>query len=223
MASWFTHNKGGARMIWQDYIPADIRGLYEIHDFHHATAILAKEFPAEFGEVCAALRAFRLTVEDVRAAGGNESAIPKRFSSILRPLGWKEQQLTAEHRVDGEVLNITTHWVDYIKGRVAFDLEWNSKDQTFDRDLYAFRAFFEYGKISVGILVTRSDELEPWFGTLGDVTDKHGATRPVKAKYGAATTRMGKLLPRLAAGRHDGCPVLVFGITTKLLKEGQRR
>lgn len=31
------------------------------------------------------------------------------------------------------------HKVDYVKNRVAFDLEWNSKDQTFDRDLYAFR------------------------------------------------------------------------------------
>ncbi|MDR2880746.1 MAG: hypothetical protein LBV29_02440 [Azoarcus sp.] len=42
------------------------------------------------------------------------------------------------------------------KGRVAFDLEWNSKDQTFDRDLYALRAFHECGLISAGIMVTRT-------------------------------------------------------------------
>jgi hypothetical protein len=36
-------------------------------------------------------------------------------------------------------------------------------------------------------------------------------------KYGASTTHMGKLLPRLQAGRNGGCPVLVFGITPKLL------
>ncbi len=29
---------------------------------------------------------------------------------------------------------IDGHKIDYVKGRVAFDLEWNSKDQTFDRD-----------------------------------------------------------------------------------------
>jgi len=103
-----------------------------------------------------------------------------------------------------------SHKVDYIKGRVAFDLEWNSKDQTFDRDLYAFRAFFEYDAISLGILVTRSNDLDPLFNTLG-----------VKAKYGASTTHMGKLLPRLIAGRNGGCPVLVFGITQKLIQENK--
>lgn len=29
--------------------------------------------------------------------------------------------------------------------KIAFDVEWNSKDQTFDRDLYAFRSFSECG------------------------------------------------------------------------------
>lgn len=29
--------------------------------------------------------------------------------------------------------------IDFLKGRIAFDLEWNSKDQTFDRDLLAMR------------------------------------------------------------------------------------
>ncbi|MFI5102054.1 MAG: BglII/BstYI family type II restriction endonuclease [Terriglobales bacterium] len=33
-----------------------------------------------------------------------------------------------------------------MKGGVALDVEWNSKDQTFDRDLYAFRTFFEFGR-----------------------------------------------------------------------------
>ena len=30
------------------------------------------------------------------------------------------------------------HRIDFLNGRVALDLEWNSKDQTYDRDLYAF-------------------------------------------------------------------------------------
>jgi hypothetical protein len=98
--------------------------------------------------------------------------------------------------------------VDYLKGRVAFDLEWNSKDQTFNRDLYAFRAFFEYNEISVGVLVTRSNDLDPLLKEL-----------KIYSKYGASTTQIGKLIPRLEVGRNGGCPVLVFGITTKLLKD----
>ena len=203
-------------MVWQQYIPADLTDLYEVHDFKHAAAIIAKEFPAEFDELCQALRKFRFTIDDITIGGGNESNIPKLFSDILRPLNWNAKNLEAELNVfevkDSKnkelkgTINHGTHKVDYLKGRVAFDLEWNSKDQTFDRDLYAFRAFFEYDAISVGILVTRSNELDPLFKKL-----------EIHHKYGASTTHMGKLIPRLSAGRNGGCPVLVFGITSKLL------
>lgn len=194
-------------MSWDQYIPEDISGLYEVHDYRHAAAILKNEFPLEFSEVCSALREFRLTEQNVRAPGGSESAIPKKFSDILRPLGWKERKLNAKVIVDGREFAHDSHYVDYLKGRVAFDLEWNSKDQTYDRDLYAFRAFFDYDKISVGVLATRSNDLDPWFKALG-----------IYGKYGASTTQMGKLIPRLDAGRNGGCPVLVFGITTQLIE-----
>lgn len=128
-------------------------------------------------------------------AGGNESPIPKRFSSILRPLGWEERQLNARLLVDEEEVSHDSHKVDYLKGRVAFDLEWNSKDQTFDRDLYAFRAFFDYGKISLGILATRSNELDPWIASLGEYTDKYGTKRNYKNKFGPARLAWANCFP----------------------------
>ncbi|NOY36457.1 MAG: hypothetical protein GXO83_02680 [Chlorobi bacterium] len=205
-------------MSWEEYIPKDIASLYEVYDFKHAAAILSKEFPAEFNEICDTLRHFHFTTDDILAGGGNESHIPKIFSEILRPLGWNEKNLEAElnvYEIKGKkskelksTLRHGSHKVDYLKGRVAFDLEWNSKDQTFDRDLYAFRAFFEYDAISVGVLVTRSNQLDSVFKELG-----------IKAKYGASTTHIGKLLPRLEAGRNGGCPVLVFGITPILIEK----
>jgi hypothetical protein len=193
-------------MAYIDYLPEDIKELYEIHDYKHAAAILANEFPDQFNEICSALRTFKLTEENITARGGSESQIPKNVSNILRPLGWKEGQLKAKLMVDEEVINFDTHKIDYVKGRVAFDLEWNSKDQTYDRDLYAFRAFFDYNKISVGVLLTRSNQLDPLFKRLR-----------VFSKYGASTTQMAKLLPRLNSGRNGGCPVLVFGITPKVI------
>jgi hypothetical protein len=204
-------------MTWEEHIPPDIAELYEIHDYKHAAAILAIEFPMEFKELCEALRKFRLTVEDIKIAGGNESFIPKKFSEILRPMGWHDRVLTARLLADNREVSLDTHKVDYVKGRVAFDLEWNSKDQTFDRDLFAFRTFFECDAISLGVLVTRSNDLDNLFNSLGSYIDKNGKTRKYKEKYGASTTHMGKLLPRLKAGRNGGCPVLVFGITTKLV------
>lgn len=83
-------------MAWQEYIPEDIGNLYEIHDYRHAAAILKNEFPTEFSEICSALKAFRLTEQNVCDPGGSESAIPKRFSDILRPMGWAEKKLNAK-------------------------------------------------------------------------------------------------------------------------------
>jgi CRISPR-associated protein Csd2 len=123
-------------MSWQDYIPNDIASLYEVHDYHHAAAVISSEFPDLFEELMDALRLFRITTNDIKIAGGNESAIPKLISGILRPKGWKEEKLQAELVVDGKSVRSDSHWVDYVKDRVAFDLEWNSKDQTFDRDLF---------------------------------------------------------------------------------------
>lgn len=211
-------------MSLDEYIPEELRNLYEIHDFKHAAAILANEFEIEFSEICSSLQTFRFTKDDIITPGGNESQIPKTFSEILKPLGWEEKQLSAKLVVDEDhEIELGSHKVDYIKNRVAFDLEWNSKDQTFDRDLYAFRAFFEYDKISVGVLVTRSNELDPWFDSLGTYIDQNEKTRKYKLKYGASTTHMGKLLPRLKQGRNGGCPILVFGITTKLLNKRKKQ
>jgi hypothetical protein len=153
------------------------------------------------------------------------------ISGLLRPLGWHETTIQAdllvkllwrEAKVDAkgrsrtEAMSRETmkarfldgHKVDYVKGRVAFDLEWNSKDQTFDRDLYAFSAFSQCGVIDVGVLLTRSEELNTVFRSLG-----------LMAKYGASTTWMGKLLYRLNAGRNGSCPVLAFGIKSNAVED----
>lgn len=39
------------------------------------------------------------------------------------------------------------------------------------------------------------------------------------SSYGASTTHMSKLRPRLEGGSGGGCPILVFGITTRLYVE----
>jgi len=101
------------------------------------------------------------------------------------------------------------HKIDYVKNRVAFDLEWNSKDQTFDRDLYAFNAFFMSGAIDAGVLATRGNSLQL-------------ALRKLRMpKYGASTTWWGKLVYRLNGGRNGGCPVLAFGITPACISDWQ--
>lgn len=229
----------------ESYISKKVLELYDVYSYRHAAAILATSFPDELREMEAALLKFRITQRDIGMPGGNESDIPKKISQILRPADWVEariqgdllvrmQEYSEEFLDDGKVRKIKHpekearrienfidgHKIDYVKGRVAFDLEWNSKDQTFDRDLYAMRAFHECGLVSVGVMLTRSEKLNPVFEKvpqLNKAGEEIGKT--VRAKYGASTTWMGKLLYRLNAGRHGGCPVLVFGITPKLITD----
>ena len=112
------------------------------------------------------------------------------------------------------------HRIDFVNGKVAIDLEWNSKDQTYDRDLYAFSTFHAAGAIDVGVLLTRGNSLDTEFmRKLGKVLTKAGTegTEDVHKKFGASTTFMGKLLPRLDAGRNGGCPILALGITPECI------
>lgn len=232
-------------------IPQDIRDLYEVYSYRNAAVILSETRPEEFSELLDALRSLRITKTMIRTAGGNESDIPKLLSGNLRPLGWhetivqgdllvrllwKEQTSTTAkgkavfERRSREILRekyLDGHKIDYVKGKVAFDLEWNSKDQTFDRDLYAFSAFSQCGVIDAAVLVTRSKSMDPVFRKLGPALKKDGSidykssgvARTTHEKYGASTTWMGKLLYRLNAGRNGGCPVLAIGITPKCISD----
>ena len=107
-------------------------------------------------------------------------------------------ELARSHRTDVDISGTPYYDVDFCGG---FDLEWNSKDQTFDRDLLAMRTYFDCGLIDVGIIVTRSAELNDVFRDLG-----------IMAKYGASTTWIGKLTYRLDSRRNGGCPILAVGI-----------
>lgn len=107
--------------------------------------------------------------------------------------------------VDQDVRDSSTHKIDCFKNRIGLEIEWNSKDQTFVRDLNNFRILFDLQILDVGIIVTRADELQRIFDSLG-----------IGSKYGASTTHVGKLLPRLFANGGGGCPVLVFAITPQL-------
>ena len=69
-------------------------------------------------------------------------------------------------------------------------MEWNNKDPFYDRDLATFRLLFELNVLSVGVIITRSSELQQIFNDLGRGTS-----------YGPSTTHMGKLRPKLEIAR----------------------
>ncbi len=189
-----------------DQLPADIRKKYEIHEWKHACAVLAADFPEQWQNIIEVLREFRLKKSDILAPGGGISPISQWFNKAFVGRGWAEHSFDTKIVVDKNEALSPTHSVDCVKGKVALEIEWSNKDPFYDRDLNNFRLLFDLRAISVGVIITKSDELSEIFKKLGD---------NVWEKYGWSTTWMRKLVPRIEGGGGGGCPVLVFGITEK--------
>lgn len=215
-----------------DFIDEELLKKYDFYNYNSAVEILANAYPDEWWELCDSLRRFEITLDDIRQAGGNETNIPKKFDEVLYPYGWREIRMTGDLHLkyyprrsnqrgrfetspyEEKIIEgyIDGHNIDFLKNQVAFDLEWNSKDQTFDRDIMAMRTFYECGAVGVGVIVTRSKELDQVFK---NVFDESGNS--IKRKYGASTTWIGKLTPRLDSRRNGGCPILAIAIREKCI------
>jgi len=188
--------------------PAFIRENYEIHEWRHACAILQQDFRAEYEDICDVLTRFRLLKSHIAVGGGRKSRVSEWIDSELSRKGWVEKNFQTSITVDENVMESPTHAVDCFKNRIALEIEWNNKDPFFDRDLNNFRLLFDLRAISVGIIITRCDELQEIFDAFG-----RGSS------YGASTTHLAKLLPRIQGGGGAGCPLLVFGIRRSLCVE----
>jgi hypothetical protein len=188
--------------------PKFIQDNYEVYEWRHASAILATDFATEYAELCDILTRFRLNKSFIDKGGGNKTKLAVWIDTEFSKKGWVEKEFDTKISVDDLEMESPTHSVDCFKNKIALELEWNNKDPFYDRDLNNFRLLFDLRVISVGIIITRSDELKDIFKALGRYKS-----------YGESTTHMGKLLPKIEGGGGAGCPILVFGIKKSLYVE----
>lgn len=160
--------------------PQFIRDNYEIHEWKHAITILKGDFPNEWNELIETLTEFRLLKSWITVGGGRKSKIAEFFDEKLLTKGWVEKSFDTKMLVDGEEHVSPTHQIDCYKNRIALEIEWNNKDPFYDRDLNNFRLLFELRAVSLGIIITRCDDLQNIFNELG-----RGQS------FGASTTHMG--------------------------------
>jgi Restriction endonuclease BglII len=192
-------------MSTEHLIPDDLPNLYHVKEWRNATGVLATACPEEWLDVQDVLRSFRLMKSEVIVGGGNRSLISRRIDEALYAKGWQEKAFATSILVDQNRFDSPTHAVDCLKGGVALEMEWNNKDPFFDRDLNNFRLLFDLRAIQVGIIITRSWELQQIFKQLGK-----------GASYGAATTHHERLWPKIEGGGGGGCPILTFAIRPAL-------
>lgn len=192
----------------QSRLPNFVWQNYECHEWKHASAILSQDFPSEWTDILGVLTAFRLKKSWIAVGGGNKSKLSGFIDTFLTNRGWVEKQFQTAIEVDGARIDSPTHKIDCFRNGVALEIEWNNKDPFFDRDLNNFRLLFDLRAVSVGVIITRADELQDIFNDLG-----RGSS------YGNSTTHMSKLLPRIEGGSGAGCPLLVFGIRKSLYED----
>ncbi len=191
-----------------DLLPEYLRENYRVKEWKHACAILKQDFPDEWADIIEVLSGFTLKRSAIIVAGGGKSLVSGALDGAFYRRGWREKKFDTKVVVDETEHNSPTHKVDCFKNCVALEVEWNNKTPFYDRDLNNFRLLFDLRVISVGVIITRSDELQEIFDSLG-----RGSS------YGQSTTIMSKLITGIDGGGGGGCPILAFGITKRLYRE----
>lgn len=181
-------------------LPKYIRRNYEVHEWRHASAVLANDFPQEWKDIVSVLSAFRLKKTHISVGGGGKSKVSGSIDAAFTGLGWRERKFATQIKVDENIFDSPTHKVDCFKNGIGVEIEWNNKTEFYDRDLNNFRLLFELRALNVGVIITRCDELQEIFDQLG-----RGSS------YGATTTILSKLLRKLEGGAAVAAPCWYLG------------
>lgn len=193
-----------------DRLPEFVRENYYCGEWHHASAVMVGDNKAEWDDLMDVLSEFRLKRSYISSGGGSKTKLAASIDDFLENRGWRETRFDTKMVVDELETETPTHKIDMFKNGIAVEIEWNNKDPFYDRDLNNFRLLHALRTVSVGVIITRSDELQEIFKELG-----RGSS------YGNSTTHLSKLIPRIEGGGAGGCPILTFGIKSSLYRENE--
>lgn len=136
---------------------------YDIYFTRYADAILSINLKDLKDELEIILNNFYITKQEILTPGGNKHIITINLEALLNKSKWKKIVIEDEHIVMGKTMVAQTHEIDHFyenkKGNAAIEIEWNNKDPFYDRDLENFRKLHSLGAISIGIIITRAENL----------------------------------------------------------------
>jgi len=149
-----------------------INSDWEITEINYALAIAQQTFPQECELLAEALLSMTLNTEEhFIKRGGGEADQTQELSAKLNSYGWVKNNVSIENTIrfsqkfDAFTASSISHEVDHIgqnhQGKkFALEIEWNNKDEFFDRDFSAFQGLFDLNAIELGIIITRGPDLE---------------------------------------------------------------
>lgn len=149
-----------------------INSDWGITETNYALAIAQQTFPQECELLAEALLSMTLNTEEhFIKRGGGEADQTQELSAKLNSYGWVKNNVSIENTIrfsqkfDAFTASSISHEVDHIgqnhQGKkFVLEIEWNNKDEFFDRDFSAIQALYEVNAIELGIIVTRGPDLE---------------------------------------------------------------
>jgi hypothetical protein len=180
---------------------------YAVRNINYGMELLVNAFPIHYTSLVRALQSWSVSWSDIEASGGNKSSISLHFDEAFKGQGWKETSLELETRLGGITTIARTHKIDLFKPGpngelpgIGIELEWNNKDEFFDRDLINFEAIHRARGLAVGIVMTRGPRLQEALRERG------------LKKFGARSTHWEKLMQRLDLGRGGATPIVALGL-----------
>ena len=218
-------------------VPAHVRARYEWIETGNAAAILRATSPDEFADLINVLDAFRLRPDAWLVKGGNKGDIAALLDHGFRGLGWRETRIDVEvvghfitdfaKRGDDPLPGLEHpstrvysegYKVDNHKGRMIVDIEWNAKDGNLDRDLAAYRSWYEHGLINGAVIITK--DRAPLLELARKVWADYQETLPADQRTPAlpidlktpTTTSFDRAVMRVNRQGAGSCPVLIVGV-----------
>lgn len=145
---------------------------WNIKDINHGIPIASTSFEEEMQFIENTLLNFSLKTEDHFIKRGGGEADQTRFLSLkFEEMKWLETTVEVRNQIlfsqrFGTVFNNSiTHKIDHIgfnekDEKFALEIEWNNKDEFFDRDLANFQNLWNLKAIEFGIIITRGENME---------------------------------------------------------------
>ncbi len=145
---------------------------WEIQSINFADVIVREEFSKELDELADILLASSFTIEDsIIKRGGGLADQTQELTVSLNNKGWWKNNITISNTIEFQnefdpiVSSSTSHEIDHLKKNdadqvIALEIEWNNKDEFFDRDFQSIRRLYELNVIDLGVIITRGQNLE---------------------------------------------------------------
>jgi hypothetical protein len=209
-------------------LPKKARKRWTFLESNSAAAVIQAVCPQEWRDIVSVLSTYELNAKCLLTPGGNRGIIAEQIDAEFVKRGWREARLDLETKgilFGKDKIKITElppiyqegYLVDNFKNRIVLDVEWNAKDGNLDRDLAAYRSWYDAGVISAGVIITkdripiRDLTRKLWADHLKTLPPKQQKQRIPVDLSTSTVTSFDKAEIRVRRGVMGSCPILIIG------------